>query len=230
MPYQITARGRALPELGPPRPYPRPPDPLGALGPGETLSQGGRLGPGRTAPSRGPRNVRATATSKRTRGGGSTVRSGRRVTMRSWSLTISRRPPTQDGRVNAGTCAETHGGRGRRLAFHMPHLGFASFGYRAPGGVFSSFSQVFWKPNNISSKRHKTSLLGGRLNIDTSDGECWQIEFFPSLLLFRTSTFWYDRNDTKCKFWGSKQHRIVRSWMLPIQLFFASFLLFRSPI
>ena len=155
MPFQATARGRALPELGPPMPYPRPPNPLGALGPGETLSLGGRLGPGRTAPSRGPRNARATATSKRTRGGSSTVRSGRRVTMRSWSLTISRRPPTQDGRVNAGTCAETHGGRGRRLAFHMRHLGFASFG--VPGSR-REFFQVFWKPNNISSKRHKTSL------------------------------------------------------------------------
>ena len=53
------------------------------------------------------------------------------MTMRSWSLTISRRPPTQDGRVNAGTCAETYGERVRRLPFHMRHLGFASFGAAA---------------------------------------------------------------------------------------------------
>ena len=141
MPFQATARGWALPELGLPRPYPRPPDPLRALGPGEALSLGGRLGPGRTAPSRGPRKARATATSKRTRGGSSTVMSGRRVAMRSWSLTISRRPPTQDGRVNAGTCAETHGGRCRRLAFHMRHLGFASFG--VPGSRGEFFFEVF---------------------------------------------------------------------------------------
>ena len=39
MPFQTTARGRALPELGPPMPYPTPPDP-GGVRPGRDIKPG----------------------------------------------------------------------------------------------------------------------------------------------------------------------------------------------